>query len=54
MKTKYNSIELKRGKCPNCLEMSNEILIEDRARRCIACIATDDFAEQMMTNLIKY
>ena len=46
VETTYSLIELKKGKCKCCGEMSNEILIEDG--RCIDCIEEQAFFERTM------
>ena len=42
----YDPSELKRGRCRNCGEMSNEILIGDG--RCVDCIEEERFIEETM------
>lgn len=46
IETTYSPIELKKGKCKCCGEMSNEILIEDG--RCVDCIQDEAFFDMTM------
>lgn len=47
--TTYSEIELEKGKCTCCGELSNEILIDDG--RCIDCIEEEKFYDETMKEL---
>jgi len=49
VETSYSPWDLKRGKCEDCGDISNEILIEENV--CVDCVESEKFYQMTMKGL---